>query len=172
MLKLAGGFMILSGCLGLGFWYRQQFVLRLKNIRILQGILEGMMSEVGYVRTPLPDCCKRIGERQKEPFRGSFLEIYERMGKNEGERFSQVFCTVMGECLAALPVTEEDREHFLSFAREESYEDGQMQIRAIERSRELLGLTERRLEEENTEKCRMAVGLGAMSGMLLVIILL
>ena len=43
--------------------------------------------------------------------------------------------------------------------------------RLNEQSMELLGSTEERLERENAEKCRMAVGLGAMSGMLLILIL-
>ena len=48
MLRLLGGGMILTGCLGLGVWYRQQFILRLKAIRIMVEILEILMSEIGY----------------------------------------------------------------------------------------------------------------------------
>ena len=71
-----------------------------------------------------------------------------------------------------LPVTKEDKEDFLAFARGQSYEDGSMQLRTLERSRELLQITVETLEKENAEKCKMAVGLGAMSGVLLVVILL
>ena len=46
-----------------------------------------------------------------------------------------------------------------------------MQLRAIEQGMERLGVTEERLEKENEEKSRMAVGLGAMGGLLLILVL-
>lgn len=129
------------------------------------------MSEIQYGKATLPECCKRVGERQKEPFRSAFFQIYQIMHSNTGENFPQVFCTEMENCLKKQPVTGEDREAFLSFAKGESFGDGRMQLRTIERSKELLQLTIGKLEKENAEKCRMAVGLGVMSGLLLVIIL-
>ena len=164
--------MIIAGCLGLGLWYKQQFILRLKYIRNLQGILEMMMSEIRYGKTTLPECCRRIGERQPEPFGSTFKEVYEAVMEKKGENFFQIFCRHMEECLKKLPVTKEDKEDFLAFARGQSYEDGSMQLRTLERSRELLQITVETLEKENAEKCKMAVGLGAMSGVLLVVILL
>lgn len=130
------------------------------------------MSEIRYGKTPLPECCRRLGERQREPFGEAFLSIYEEMKENHGESFSEIFCAKMEQCLKKIPVTEQDREDFLSFARGQSFEDGSMQLRTIERSKELLLTTARRLEKENAEKGRMAVGLGAMSGLLLLVILL
>lgn len=136
------------------------------------GILEMLMSEIRYGKTTLPECCRRIGERQQEPFAQYFLEIHRSMQENQGERFSQVFCENMEKCLKELPVTAQDGEDFLSFARGQSFEDSGMQLRTIERSHELLQTTADKLEKENAEKCRMAIGLGAMGGMLLIVILL
>lgn len=70
-----------------------------------------------------------------------------------------------------LPLKPEDREAFLRFLPESGYMDGQMQLLSIQRSRALLEETMDRLERDNGEKCRLAVGLGAMSGILLVLIL-
>lgn len=130
------------------------------------------MSEIAYGRATLPECCRRIGERQLEPYRSSFLEIYEKMQGDEGLDFPGVFCAAMDRCLQKLPIVTEDREAFLAFAAGQSFEDGQMQLRTIERSRDLLRGTAARLEQENREKSRMAVGLGIMSGLLLVVALL
>lgn len=141
-------------------------------MRRLLGILEILMSEIQYGKATLPECCKSVGERQEEPFRSSLNQIYQVMRRNTGECFSQVFCENMENCLKVLPVTKEDKEAFLSFAKAESFGDGHMQLRTIERSRELLQFSVEKLEKENAEKCKLAVGLGAMSGLLLVIILL
>ena len=172
MLRLLGGSMILIGCLGLGVWYRQQFILRLKDVRVMVEILEILMSEIGYGKATLPECCRRVADRQPEPYRTGLLHIYTKMQENEGVGFAETFCACMEEILKEQPVTNQDKEHFLAFAKGEAFEDGRMQIRTIERSRELLRKTAEGLEKENVEKCRLAVGLGAMSGLLLVLILL
>lgn len=70
-----------------------------------------------------------------------------------------------------LPLQQEDKEAFLQFIPENGYTDGQMQLVSIQRSRTLLEGTMEKLERENGEKCRLALGLGAMSGMLLILIL-
>ena len=164
--------MIVFGCLGLGMWYRQQYALRLQSLRTLLNILELLMSEIRYGKSTLPECCKRIGERLEEPYQSALLKIYARMAENRGEAFDTVFCKQMEECFDSLPLHREDREHFLGFVQGNGFEDGRMQLKNIESSRELLRLTVAQLEKENVEKSRMAVGLGAMSGLLVVIILL
>lgn len=141
-------------------------------MRVLVGILEMLMSEIRYGKATLPECCKSVGERQKEPFQSTFYRIYHTMRENTGECFSQVFCENMEIGMKDLPVAKEDKEAFLAFAKADSFGDMRMQQRTIERSKELLELSVERLEKENVEKCRMAVGLGAMSGLFLVIILL
>lgn len=141
-------------------------------MRNLQRIQELLVSEIRYGKATLPECCSHIAERVSEPYKSGFVHIYERMRDNRGEMFGQVFQEVMGECLKGLPLTEEDTKQFLSLFSDNGFEDEEMQIRSIEQSKELLQQTSGRLEKENAEKCRMAVGLGAMGGLLIVIILL
>ena len=172
MLRLVGGIMIVTGCFGMGMWYRRQFILRLQVLRELLCILEMLMGEIRYGKATLPECCKRVGERQKEPYHKTFLHIYRVMEENTGECFPQVFRENMEACFRELAISKEDREHFLAFAVSDGFEEGRMQLRTIERSKELLLLSAEKMERENAEKCRMALGLGAMSGLLLVIILL
>lgn len=163
---------MVSGCFLMGLWYREQFMGRLKTLRTLAEIQEMLMSQIRFGKATLPECCKVIGRRLGEPFGESLLGVYMDMEENTGMEFSRVFCRRMEECLGGLPITEEDKNLFLSFAVSESFEEGRMQLRAIEQGREQLQNRIDALEKENGEKCRMAVGLGAMSGLLLLIVLL
>ncbi len=140
-------------------------------MRNLQRILEMLISEIRYGRATLPECCGNIAGRLQEPFSSCFAQIHDRMLENTGVIFGQVFRERMEECMKRLPLTESDRKCFLTLFSENGFEDEKMQIRSIEQCKELLLGTIGRLERENAEKCRMAVGLGAMSGLLLVIIL-
>lgn len=144
---------------------------RLEALRNLQRILEMLISEIRYGKATLPECCDHISKRLPEPYSSCFVHIYDRMQENTGVVFGQIFREHMEECMKGLPLATEDRNCVLSLFTESGFEDENMQIRSIEQKKELLIHTISRLEGENREKCRMAVGLGAMSGLLLVIIL-
>lgn len=94
------------------------------------------------------------------------------MEENTGEGFGQVFKSRMEECLGKIPIQKEERDIFLQFASCSGFEDGKMQIRSMEQYRDLLQDIVKRVEQEIGERSRMALGLGAMGGLLLVIILL
>ena len=171
MLRLLGSMMIIAGCLGLGIWYRGQITGRVRSLRLLQQILDLLESEIRYGRATLPECCLHIGSQLAPPFEACFEKLCARLKAAPGNSFAVAFRETMSEGLDVLPLRREDREAFLQFVSENGYTDGQMQLLAIQRSRDILKNTIERLERENTEKCRMAVGLGAMSGLLLILVL-
>lgn len=171
MIRILGGCMIFSGCLGLGLWYRNQFGARIKALRILEHILELLASEVRYGRAALPECCSHIAGGLPPEFEAAFLGVGRRMEENMGASFGEIFREEMRQALDALPLQEDDREHFLGFAGRTGYSDSQMQLREIEQGAELLRATRKRLENENAEKGRMALGLGAMGGLMLILVL-
>mgnify|MGYP001039301302 FL=1 len=171
MLRAAGACMILTGCLGLGLWYREQLLGRIRALGLLRTILELLGSEVRYGRETLPECCGRVAGRLPSPCREAFRQVADRMGQNTGERFDTVFRECVGEALCSLPLTEEDREDFFRFVPGNGFTDGQMQLRMIEQSRVRIETRADSLERGNAERCRMAVGLGALGGLLILLVL-
>ncbi len=163
--------MILTGCFGMGWWYRVQFNRRLVTIRILREILELLSGEVRYGRSTLPECCSHAAGSFAEPFGSALERVGQNMRDNIGLSFGETFQKEFSGALAGTHLKNQDREAFLQFTRQACHADSQMQLRAMEQSMELLGRTEGALERENAGKCRMAVGLGAMSGILLILIL-
>lgn len=171
MLKMMSTVMIILGCFALGCWYREQFIGRVKSLRTLDTILALLESEVRFMRGTMPECCSSISDQIQEPFRQCFLGIAEEMGKDTGVSFSEVFKTKMEACMREMPIKREDLEIFFGFLSDTGFADEEMQLKLLERSRERLKDRIDRLESENVEKCRMAVGLGCLSGILLVLIL-
>ncbi len=163
--------MIFGGCLGLGLWYRAQLDGRLRTVRDLRLILELLAGEVRYGRSTLPECCSHVAGSFSAPFHGALERIGGKMRENTGLSFGEVFRSEFEAVLADLPLKAEDGENFLQFTRMACHADGQMQLRAMEQGMELLNQTARSLEQGNAEKGRIAVGLGAMSGVLLLLIL-
>ncbi|MCM1064090.1 MAG: stage III sporulation protein AB [Eubacterium sp.] len=163
--------MILLGCQGLGAWYRGQFLGRIRDLRTLRQILDLWESEVRYGKATLGECCLRMQRQLREPFRSCFERLNGKLREANGESCGKIFREVLTEGMRGLPLRQEDRDAFFQFIPENGYMDRQMQLLSIQRSRALLESTLEELEKENAEKCRLALGLGAMSGMLLVLIL-
>lgn len=171
MIKLLGACMILSGCFGLGMWYRGQFFGRIRALGKLIEMLELLAGEVRYGRSTLPECCLHVASYLEAPYSEALGRVAYRMGENIGLSFGEVFAEEMKPILRELPVKPEDKEVFLRIATQTGFADGQMQLHTLEQCRDMLRQTEEKLEKENAEKCRMAVGLGAMSGLLLLLVL-
>ncbi len=162
--------MIVGGCLGLGLWYREQFVGRVLALRTLESILEMLMSEIRYGKATLPESCGQLAARLPGPFDQCLRRIQFEAGG--GIPFQEVFCTRMETAMKELPLKREDRELFLQAFQGQGFQDGAMQLKRLEQGLSQLSGRIAALEREQREKCRMAVGLGAMSGLLLLIILL
>jgi stage III sporulation protein AB len=171
MLKAGGSILILAGCLGLGLVFREHFNGRIRALQQLMTLLELLESEVRYGRSVLPECCRRVGEQQKDLLGEALLGVAKDMQANDGASFGEVFRAGMEEALCRLPLKAQDREDFFHFASVSGLADGQMQVRCMEQSLERLARTRKKLEAESADKGRIAVGLGAMSGLLLILIL-
>ena len=171
MLRGIGGIMIFAGCLGLGLWHRSQLTGRVSSLRLLGHLLELLTSEIRYGRATLPECCRHAAAQMPKPFADAMRQVEERMRENTGATFAEVFRECLSGPLKDLPLKTEDRVAFFHFLSESGFMDRQMQMRIMEQSCELMADTVKILERENAEKCRMAVGLGAMGGLLLILVL-
>lgn len=170
-MRFLGGIMILAGCTGLGLWYRDRFVGRIRVLRTLAFVLEVLMSEIRYGKSTLPECCRELAKRLEEPYKRMFQTVYQEYEAGEESSFQTLFCKTMEEGLSQVALKKEDRDTFLKPFREQGFQDGQMQLKSLEQGYGQIVDVIRQLEGENREKCRMAVGLGVMSGLLLMIIL-
>ncbi|MBQ7774308.1 MAG: stage III sporulation protein AB [Lachnospiraceae bacterium] len=170
MQKVIGLCMILLGCSGLGLWYSMQFQGQLKNLREMCHILELFLGEIRFGRSTLVECCLQLTKRVEEPYRGSFMRIYEAACRNQGEPFGELCNACLTEGLKKLVVDKADKDKFISCFSNCGFAEGSMQLRTIEQSKEQLEERLHALSRENTSKCRLALSLGTMSGLLLVIL--
>ena len=164
--------MIFCGCLGLGLWYREQFLGRLHMTKELIGILDQWISEIRYNRATLPECCRQIGRQRRDSLGEICTQVYREYTEAGGCGFLEISGDSFRRQLQALPLKKEEIEQFLLFAGQEGYSDEMMQIQALERSRQELERTAMTQQQEIRQKSRLAVGLGAMSGLFLLLILI
>lgn len=163
--------MILLGCLGLGLWYRGQFLGRLHTIRELIRILEQWISEIRYNSSTLPECCRQIGRQREDRLGEICTEVYREYTETEDSGFLELAEKSFRRQLRTLPLKKEDIDEFLLFAGKEGYADETMQVKSIELSKQGLEYMADMQQREIAQKCRLSVGLGAMGGLLLLLLL-
>ncbi|MBQ7926302.1 MAG: stage III sporulation protein AB [Lachnospiraceae bacterium] len=172
MHRLLGGAFILTGCLGMGLYYKEQLGRRLYYMRQLRNLLTMLMSEIRFGRATLPECCRKLSGSMPEPISSGLSDIYERSGVQNGEGFFTLFITGMRQCLSKLPLLPEDVEAFLWFAEHEGVQDGQLQLKLLQESYDRLHSSILLQESQEKSGGRLAVSLGMMGGLLLVIVLI
>lgn len=146
-----------------------------ERLKILQDLIllqELFVSEIRYGQCTLPECCLRVADRTKPYLKEALHTVYQDFLENTGKNFEQIFRNQMEQSLLLTSLKEEDRRTFLSMVSDSGFADEAMQIRTIEISREELQKTVQCLERELSEKSKMAVGLGAMGGLLIVLVLM
>lgn len=145
---------------------------RLEVLRDLLLLQERFASEIRYGQCTLPECCLRVAEGTR-PYLGEALKAVGKEAlDNTGINFEQIFRNKMEHCLMQTALKKEDKNSFLSMFSDGGFADPAMQIRTIEISKERLQKTVHCLEQELSEKTKMAVGLGAMGGLLIVLVLM
>lgn len=172
MQKIIGFLFILLGCGGLGVWYGEQYREQVRTLRQFIHILELFEAEIRYGKCLLAECCLKLSEKLEEPYRTIFREIYQKNMEYSGESFGDICRRSMESGMKDVVVKAGDKELLVSCFEKSGYEEDTLQLRIIEQAKKQL---EQRLEcvsRENLPKYRVAIGMGMMSGLLLVILLI
>lgn len=171
MQKIIGFFMIFSGSTGLGLWYSSRFQKEIKTMKDFIHILELFLGEIRFGKGTLPECCRKLSLRLEEPYKQCFYQIYEKSLENTGESFEQLCVSCLGEGLRKVEAQESSRELFVACFANNGYEEEVLQLRTIEQTRKELEKQLAVMETQVASRCRLAFSMGAMSGLLLIILL-
>lgn len=172
MLRIIGGILVIGGCSGLGIRYRLELGEGLRHLRKLRELLEMLMSEISYHKSTLPEACRQVGLRMEEPYKSRMIKLHELLNGESEMDFQEAWHRQMGECLSDVPISTKEKEMVLGVACNGSLSDYNMQVRTIEQYRDMIDSNIKKREGEIQKQGRMATGLGVMSGLLLVVILL
>ncbi len=163
--------MIFAGCAGLGVWYGAQFRERIRVLKEFCYVLELFLSEIRFAKCTLPEGCMRVAQRVKEPYASLLAAIYVQSCENTGESFGELCRKILVEGLIGESVGEEDKALFVECFVNSGFEEDIMQLRVMEQAKAELEKKIILLEEGLTSRCRLALSLGTMSGLLIIILL-
>ena len=100
------------------------------------------------------------------------MRLQKKWEKNAGNSLGQVSRASFDRHLKKLMVSEKEKEEFIACFAQEGFEEGCMQIQSILRGRQELETAMQELSGTLNSRCRLAISLGTMSGLLLVVLFL
>lgn len=163
--------MILLGSVGLGNWYRRQVLEKVRVKKMWIHFLTLLMSEIRYGKATLPECCSHLAGHMDEPIAKGLQKLAEEYRIGEKTCFTELFYERMQGALKQYPLRDEEIRLLLRCFENKGFPDEEMQLKNLEQSIDYLNADIRQNEKLLKEKCDLAVGLGALGGLFLLVLL-
>jgi Stage III sporulation protein AB (spore_III_AB). len=171
-LKMAGCGMVVAGASGYGFWMAGRYGERLAALEQLRQMIFLLKGQILYANAPLPEAFETVGQRTEGVWSKLFLKTAERMEKQQGEPFCQIWKEEVEGLLGADFLTKADRQSLAGLGEHLGFLDREMQERNLLLYLEQLDLTIGELRGHKQERCRLYLALGVMGGLFLAVLLL
>lgn len=169
--KWLGALFVITGCTGMGLWMADQWKLHLRVLEDLRKLIFLIKGEIIYANSPLTEAFERAGRKSSTCIGELFLNVSERMEKQQGEPFYVMWKEEIDKLGKAVPLSKEDRQELKCMGEHLGYLDREMQERTILLYLEQLDITIHYLREHLREKSRLYTSLGIMGGLFLTIVM-
>lgn len=172
MLKLAGIFCILAGCIGLGGSKIREERCRVHHLRELIRIIKRIQDEISYGKHTFPEICLILSEYSDMLYQPYFKKIYEQTGQGNGTCLIQVWQQQMQLCLEEIPLIQEEKDIICNLLRDLGLSEERQQAESIGQSLSLLTRRCSQAEDAYSDKSRMIFSVSLLAGIFLTILLL
>lgn len=146
LVKLVLSIVIIGSCTLLGIQYGDNLKKRVKELNVLLQAVNLMKANIQYTFTPLPQIFEDIGKKSDEPLKTLFMNISEKLFKNEVDSVYDAFYLELFEGENHLNLKKDDNEIIIDMAKSLGDTD-------VEGQNSVLNLTELKLKKqiENAE---------------------
>ena len=171
-LKIAGAAMVVAGTSGYGVWMAGNYQSRLSLLEQLQKMIFLLKGQILYANAPLPEALETVGERTTGVLSEWMIQVSERLLRQQGEPFNQIWKEEVDRLDADTALTKTDRQSLAALGEHLGFLDSEMQERNLLLYLEQLDLVIGELRSHRQERCRLYTSLGVLSGMFLAVLLL
>jgi len=170
LIQAGGAVLILGTSVMWGVYMATKSYYRIKDLREMKRAFSILISEIDYGQAPLSEAALNISEKCTAPVQRVFKSFGEGLfGKVDVYSLWGDVIEFMSEDSYFLA---EDLEMFKSFGKTLGYLDAEMQIRNIEMQLDYINHTIDELEKIKGKSRKMYLSLGALSGLMTIIVLL
>lgn len=171
-LKIMGSLLIMGAASYLGYTLSGDFAKRPAQLRALQGQLQMLENEIGFMSNLLIDAFEKIYKYGKNETGMFFIAAAGFLKESSGVNASGAWEMALKENIGKTSLNKEDAEILYSFGRMLGNTDCEGQINNIRLTVSQLKMQELKAEDSRVKNEKMYRSLGVLGGLALVIILL
>jgi len=171
LLKILGSIVIIAASGFLGYVFSRDCARRPQQLRELQGCLQILENEIGFMSSILTEAFAKIYENRSSEVSDFFRIAADKL--NQGQvSASEAWREAVAENMLKTGLTREDEGILLAFGKLLGNSDQEGQIRNIRLTVSQLKLQEQKAEEMRKKNEAMYRNLGVLGGIAIVIVLL
>lgn len=172
MLKICGALFLLSGCIGYGISVSNNLQSAINEVKEFVYMYQLLRSAISYQKETLPDACRHAGEKIDSSLGCLLRTISDGMEKDRQNTFSHMWKMAVNEYFSNSFLSKKQKEYILRFPDYIGFSDENMQILVIDEYISTLSGQLSEMEKKIVERKRVIMGVSAVSGMILTILLL
>ncbi len=171
MLRIMGCLLVIIGSIGFAQSICREGKNRLEMLKQMRGIFETMKYYIAYQKAAIPEALWKLSEKSDDLIAGAFREIYNRVYE-KGESLPTVWQMQMEAVLMKSALSKEEKKMILDFPACLGFMEENAQAGAVDELLREINLHIKELTEEQKNKNKMIMSLGAAVGVLLSILLI
>lgn len=171
-MKVAGAALVMFSCTVLGAATAGEYKRRREVLETLKRMISQLKGEILYSSLPLEQAFLRTGNRGSGPAAEFFISVAEELDMDQGKSFEEIWKEKAEQFSKRVPLGETESGHLKAFGACLGYLDRDMQERTMNFYMEELEQEIKDLRSHETERCRLAIGLGILSGLFFCVVLL
>ena len=169
-MKITGCVLIISGSSGYGFWMVSNYKERLLLLEQLRQMIFLLKGQILYANATLLEAFDVVGRRTEGSLSELFLQVAERMERQQGEPFCQIWKEETKKFAGVGLMTKADRQSLESLGEHLGFLDKEMQEKNLLLYLEQLDMTIEEMRSCQKERCRLYGSLGVMGGLFLAVL--
>jgi stage III sporulation protein AB len=170
-LKIIGAAVVFCATMTAGYYYGSLESLRARDLMELKKALSILRSEIEFARTPLAEALTSIGRRVKKPVGDIFIRLLDELDESRGGDVGDMWERCVRACAVSSYLKDEDVDQLVSFGKTLGYLDSGMQLSGISILCDYINDKIAVLNESKHKNKRMYQSLGALSGLLIIVVL-
>ncbi|MEW6082627.1 MAG: stage III sporulation protein AB [Bacillota bacterium] len=171
ILRILGSLLVVAALSVLGEVGAASLRERTATLRRLQSALEILQTEISFLKTPLPEALRRVGQLTGGAVAEFFIAAGRRI-QDSGLPAERGWREALEEFSASTSLTAEDSEVLRGLGKTLGISDRLDQSRHLDLARERLAALEAQAREDEARNSRIYRYLGILSGLALVLLLL
>ena len=171
-MKIIGCSLVILSSGALGIWKAEQWREHRRTLEQLRKMIVLLKGEILYAHAPLDEALSHVARKSEESVLTQIFErTAERLGKQEGVRFFEIWKQEIDAAGKALILSEKEKQEMKELGEHLGYLDLEMQERTIALYLEQLEQAIGFYREHEREQTKLCTSLGIMGGLFLAIVM-